>query len=208
MAGETKTDLSGTQQTPLDPDLEPLANNGSYTETHALGANSPAFNNGDCTDIDGNPVDEDQRGSDYYTRPQEYACDIGAFEAIDDPCHLSHVEVFESLDDSTPIFSVNSVRNAYSHGSFASGDVIKCRQNTNAGYLQCNEDVDFVISGGWNCDKTVHLGVSTIMPCRNVKSGTVSVQDMVLQADLNDFTPLEIGGDGAVIAENVIIQGY
>jgi len=52
-------------------DLQPLANNGGPTQTHAITTNSAAFNAGTCE------VDEDQRG---VTRPQGPACDVGAFE--------------------------------------------------------------------------------------------------------------------------------
>jgi hypothetical protein len=52
-------------------DLQPLANNGGPTQTHAITTDSAAFNAGTCE------VDEDQRG---VTRPQGPACDVGAFE--------------------------------------------------------------------------------------------------------------------------------
>jgi len=63
-----------------DPYLEPLADNGGYTETHALsGGNSlhphsPAIDAGIYC-----PQTEDQRG---VKRPQGASCDIGAYEAI------------------------------------------------------------------------------------------------------------------------------
>ena len=52
-------------------DLQPLANTGGPTQTHAITTDSEAFNAGTCE------VDEDQRG---VTRPQGPACDVGAFE--------------------------------------------------------------------------------------------------------------------------------
>jgi hypothetical protein len=52
-------------------DLQPLANNGGPTQTHAITTDSAAFNAGTCE------VDEDQRG---VTRPQGPTCDVGAFE--------------------------------------------------------------------------------------------------------------------------------
>ncbi|MBT8452803.1 MAG: right-handed parallel beta-helix repeat-containing protein [Deltaproteobacteria bacterium] len=52
-------------------DLQPLANNGGPTQTHAITTDSAAFNAGTCE------VDEDQRG---VSRPQGPACDVGAFE--------------------------------------------------------------------------------------------------------------------------------
>jgi hypothetical protein len=62
-------DQSGVSAVLLD--LQPLANNGGPTQTHAITADSAAFNTGTCK------VDEDQRG---VTRPQGPACDVGAFE--------------------------------------------------------------------------------------------------------------------------------
>ena len=56
------------------PMLGPLADNGGHMLTHALQANSPALNEGNCSD---GLIVVDQRG---ISRPQGSACDIGAFE--------------------------------------------------------------------------------------------------------------------------------
>jgi hypothetical protein len=55
-----------------DPDLDPLADNGGPTLTHALAPNSPARDaaDGDCLSMD-------QRGE---PRPHGSACDLGAYE--------------------------------------------------------------------------------------------------------------------------------
>jgi uncharacterized repeat protein (TIGR01451 family) len=59
--------------------LDPLADNGGATETHALVAGSPAIDQAtDCTDLAGNLVTTDQRS---VARPQFFGCDIGAYEA-------------------------------------------------------------------------------------------------------------------------------
>ncbi len=65
-------DLEGTVENPLDPMIDSLANNGGFTQTHALLENSPAFNVG-------NPIDDfpDQRGEAVFAGRR----DIGAFEA-------------------------------------------------------------------------------------------------------------------------------
>ena len=62
-----------------DPKLNPLADNGGDTLTHAILFSSPARDAvTDCTDIGGSPVvDLDQRK---ISRPQIDACDIGAYE--------------------------------------------------------------------------------------------------------------------------------
>jgi hypothetical protein len=70
-------DPEGTDQVNVsadDLDLQPLADNGGPTQTHAITTDSAAFNRipvGMCE------VDEDQRG---VARPQGPSCDIGAFE--------------------------------------------------------------------------------------------------------------------------------
>jgi hypothetical protein len=55
-------------------DLQPLADNGGPTQTHAITTDSAAFNK---IPVDMCEVDEDQRGVE---RPQGPTCDIGAFE--------------------------------------------------------------------------------------------------------------------------------
>lgn len=69
-------DLPGT-----DPRLGPLDDHGGSTPTHAPLPGSPAVNAVPlvhCTDVDGDPVDTDQRG---VARPQGAGCDAGAHEA-------------------------------------------------------------------------------------------------------------------------------
>jgi len=69
---DDSTDQTGV--IPRDLRLEPLADNGGPTETHALGAGSVAvdqIHNAVCK------VDEDQRGVE---RPQGFGCDVGSFE--------------------------------------------------------------------------------------------------------------------------------
>jgi hypothetical protein len=55
-----------------NPLLSPLAANGGFAPTHALGSGSPAIDTGTCV------VATDQRG---VTRPQGAGCDIGAYES-------------------------------------------------------------------------------------------------------------------------------
>jgi hypothetical protein len=63
--------------TNANPGLGPLQDNGGPTDTHAIGATSPAFDAGGT----GCPT-TDQRG---VARPQGAACDIGAFELAVSP---------------------------------------------------------------------------------------------------------------------------
>lgn len=61
-----------------------LADNGGPTLTHALLPGSNARNNGanNCPDQNSTPLIRDQRG---ISRPQSTACDIGAFELVNQP---------------------------------------------------------------------------------------------------------------------------
>ncbi len=55
-----------------DPGLQPLANNGGPTQTHAISSGSPVLNAGDATTC----LSVDQRG-----QTRELKCDLGAFES-------------------------------------------------------------------------------------------------------------------------------
>jgi hypothetical protein len=73
------TDQTGVSAGDLD--LQPLADYGGPTFTHALGPDSVAIDQisiAACVDADGEPLTEDQRG---VARPQGPACDVGAFES-------------------------------------------------------------------------------------------------------------------------------
>lgn len=70
--GFGEDDLVGTSNSPIDPGLEPLADNGGPTQTHAVSSSSPA------RDAGGNCESMDQRG---VSRPRGSSCDIGAYEA-------------------------------------------------------------------------------------------------------------------------------
>lgn len=81
-------------------DLDPggLRNNGGPTQTIALLAGSPAIDAipvNACTDVNGNPVTQDQRG---VPRPQGPACDMGAFEYFPSKLLSVAVEVFQITD--------------------------------------------------------------------------------------------------------------
>ncbi|MGC9039982.1 MAG: choice-of-anchor Q domain-containing protein [Roseiflexus sp.] len=86
---------------PIDPLLAPLANNGGPTPTHALLAGSPALNRipGGTNDC-GGAIAIDQRD---ISRPQDGACDVGAFEAIPAP----EIAVYNGPDASSPELTNN-----------------------------------------------------------------------------------------------------
>ena len=70
---ESNSDCAGTITSSSDPGLAPLANNGGSTPTMAITSSSPAYNAALSCGL----VTSDQRG---VARPQNLACDLGAFE--------------------------------------------------------------------------------------------------------------------------------
>jgi hypothetical protein len=76
--GWVATDLTGTSDTPLDPHLGPLQDNGGPTQTHALFLGSPALNKGDSSLLNST----DQRGT-VRVSSFSHGIDIGAFQTED-----------------------------------------------------------------------------------------------------------------------------
>jgi CSLREA domain-containing protein len=70
---ESNSDCTGTITSSSDPGLGNLGNNGGPTPTMAIGNTSPAYN----AALSCGSVATDQRG---VARPQDAACDLGAFE--------------------------------------------------------------------------------------------------------------------------------
>jgi hypothetical protein len=107
-----------TQVTSAQLNLGPLALNApGTTETLALSPGSAAINVAtDCTDVSGNPVTTDQRG---VARPDggESACDIGAFELVDQTPFASFSAKL-SLQFSQGAISLNS---AFTLGAGSNG---------------------------------------------------------------------------------------
>lgn len=91
-------DTTGNQSAPTL--LDPLADNGGPTETHALAPGSPARDGGDpagCVDADDKPLLADQRG---VARPQGARCDIGSFEGT---CGNGTLDDGETCDDGNTV---------------------------------------------------------------------------------------------------------
>ncbi len=101
-----------TDQPNTDPKLEPLADNGGPTHTHALAAGSPALytipvgENGCGTDIT-----TDQRGE---IRPFGAGCEIGAFEVspVEATSHLMDYVVAANLPQGTEQALLSSLNSA------------------------------------------------------------------------------------------------
>lgn len=70
------TSDSASQSLPLSSIVEPLTDNGGFTQTHALAKDSPAIDAGDASLCSANQILVDQRGE-----QRDNTCDIGAFEA-------------------------------------------------------------------------------------------------------------------------------
>ena len=71
--------FTGTNIVTANPNLGALANNGGFTQTHALGTGSSAIDVGGLNSV---CATTDQRG---VTRPQENGCDMGAYEYVTPP---------------------------------------------------------------------------------------------------------------------------
>jgi hypothetical protein len=90
----TEEENAGTNITLVNPQLQPLADNGGPTMTHAVRANSPVIDKGRnfATDLAGNPLNTDQRGE---QRPTDLVTfmnamngdgsEIGAYELVVPP---------------------------------------------------------------------------------------------------------------------------
>ena len=77
--GSAESDIVGTAENPIDPQLGELQNNGGSTQTFALLEGSPAIDAGSNP----NDLETDQRG-DGFDRTVGDGTDIGAFEVQDD----------------------------------------------------------------------------------------------------------------------------
>ncbi|MEZ4686066.1 MAG: choice-of-anchor Q domain-containing protein [Bacteroidia bacterium] len=97
------TDWEGTSQSPIDPMVEPLADNGGDTRTHALKGTSPAIDMGDPMDMA-----NDQRDSTVFNGRR----DIGAYES-QSPATSIDVEKEATISQVYPnpvtqkVFSIN-----------------------------------------------------------------------------------------------------
>jgi Ca2+-binding RTX toxin-like protein len=85
--GFNDEDIVGTLTNPIDPKLEPLTNNGGFTPTHALQADSPAVDRGRDTVASRMNLQVDQRGTGFQRSYDADGLisiygdvDIGAFE--------------------------------------------------------------------------------------------------------------------------------
>ncbi|MEZ5056032.1 MAG: choice-of-anchor Q domain-containing protein [Saprospiraceae bacterium] len=81
--GSNNTNITGTLNSPVDPMLDTLTNNGGFTRTHSIICGSPAYNAGDPNDNS-----PDQRGLAVFGMRR----DIGSFEYQDTCATISTTE--------------------------------------------------------------------------------------------------------------------
>jgi predicted outer membrane repeat protein len=140
--------VSGTGDTPLDPLLGNLADNGGPTMTHALIAGSPAVNAGDSEfnpSIFSPPLFNDQRG-DGFPRVARARVDIGAFESDFEPT-LGWQNLIDANDINadgiiTPVDAILIINelNAPDFSDTETGMLPEHRPNSNVDFLDANGD--------------------------------------------------------------------
>ncbi|QEG33135.1 choice-of-anchor Q domain-containing protein [Bythopirellula goksoeyrii] len=106
--------MVGTDTNPIDPLLEPLADNGGPTLTRALQPTSPAIDMGDLAIT--TPPDFDQRGTGF-DRVVNGRIDIGAFEVQIDPSLF----IVTTLDDEQIDNGLVSLREAIANANNSAG---------------------------------------------------------------------------------------
>jgi hypothetical protein len=161
------------QATAAELNLDPLADNGGPTYTHALLPGSLAIDTAtDGTDWDGNPVTTDQRGFD---RPQGAASDAGAFEA-----KPSRVLQSIAVTPATATVFVGKTQQFTATGTYSDGTTAPL--TSTAAWQSSNTSVATVDSAG--VATGVAAGTVTITATQEGKSGsaTLTVSAPVLQA--------------------------
>jgi hypothetical protein len=122
------TGTGDLNNTPAGLDPSGLKYNGGPTQTIAILPSSAAFNviplspTNYCTDVAGNPVTTDQRGS---SRPQVSACDIGAFEySSDNDSGLAALSGGNSFAGNQSVSGTMTANGFVGNGSGLSGVVL------------------------------------------------------------------------------------
>jgi predicted outer membrane repeat protein len=166
-----------------DPLLEPLADNGGDTQTHALAGNSPAVDAGTFKGV----PNQDQRGE---SRPQGLGYDMGAFERVPQTFFVNSTA---GIDDATQDGSVlkpwATISYAIGRDEVGAGDVL----NTTGTF-----SADGISGDGIVVDKSLtitgQVGLPTVVQAHAVSAAS---------ADRRCFT---IAPDKRVILMNMIIS--
>ena len=111
-----------------DPTIDPLADNGGPTDTHAIAYPDRPYNcaeGEDCSDIDLDYIYVDQRGA---PRPYSSRCDFGSFEYCEDDFLPSGVDTryfLKSADTDSNVGSYSGGHSIYMPQFFGTSDTVK-----------------------------------------------------------------------------------
>ncbi|MCO5177920.1 MAG: PxKF domain-containing protein [Thermomicrobiales bacterium] len=142
-----------------DPLLEPLADNGGSTQTHALASNSPALDRIPVGTLGcGTTLTIDQRGVE---RPLGTACDIGAFEAL--------------ADTTAPVITPTVNGTQGSNGWYTSDVTVSWSV----------VDDESAISASAGCDDAIITEdtAGTTLTCEGTSAGGTASQSVTIQRD-------------------------
>ncbi|MEZ5559380.1 MAG: choice-of-anchor Q domain-containing protein [Pseudomonadales bacterium] len=213
-------DIALNDQLATDPLLEPLANNGGLTETHALpteaigdASTSPAIDSGDTARCPNN----DQRGS---LRPDDgdlngtYLCDVGAYERFiaRTDLHINNVTVPNQVNKGDSFTAVVEIHNEDGNVT-APGVTLDAMLNTLTGM-----SIDAASSTAGTCTVTPPDAVSCAIGDMAVgaietvtlsltgnEQGTFSLESTVAQTGNPDIID-PVAGNNTVVS-NVFVLG-
>lgn len=151
-------DTVGNIVMPIDPKLEPLADNGGPTLTHELMINSPALDQGKCSI---SPYDQRYyENSSSHLRPfsvmgifdLDDGCDIGAFERYDfdsssNPIPIAVDDQYSLLEDETLIIPANISTKTSNNNSVAGFTLGVLANDIDDDELVVSDAGSFVING-------------------------------------------------------------
>jgi hypothetical protein len=170
---------------PAGLDSGGLQDNGGPTETVAILSNSAALDaipTASCTDVDGNTLTTDQRGT---TRPQGSACDIGAFELV---------LAGPTVTTFSPASGVTGTSVTITGTEFTAASTVAFN-NTNATSVTVDSDTQITA--------TVPSGASTGAIAVTTAAGTAtSSSNFTVTLSVTGFTP-----SSGVVGTSVTISG-
>jgi hypothetical protein len=141
-----------------------LADNGGYTQTHAVGPPSRGPNDGD----DSGCPSEDQRG---VLRPQGTHCDIGAYEYTACTNQSAKIEGGGAYD---------FIGEAYVQAS--SGQTVQLQSYEFGEDLRLDADKEITLKGAYNCGFTDNLGVfSAVRGSLTIIAGKVTIEKLKMR---------------------------
>jgi hypothetical protein len=198
-------DQVGTNATPLDPVLAPLATNGGQTQTRALLLGSPAINTGDPTACTATPVhDRDQRHRARHTTTR-LLCDIGAYDTGGTP--LQALSVDRSVtSDPTCVSAQPFATLAGALACAANGTTITLGRGIFPGQVSVTHNV--IISGTGSTTRVRRPNGSTdFAPDVTVADGrTVELSDLRIDGN-GQLTPGITAAGGHLLVRDTTVTG-